>query len=245
MKTLIIDIETAPSLAYLWGLFNQNVGLSQVVAATEVICFAAKWAGQRKTVFYSVHTHGREAMVQAAHDLLDEADVVVHYNGTRFDVPHLNREFLMAGLTPPAPFDQVDLLRVVRRRFRFLSNKLDHVVTSLGLDGKASHEGFDLWRKCMEGDPAAWKRMERYNRQDVKITEALYERLLPWVQNHPARPLYDGSSGCPVCGSDRVQRRGYSYTKVSKFQRWHCQGCGAWLRSPKREATTDLRQAAL
>lgn len=244
VKTLLIDIETSPNLAYVWSLFNQDVALSQIHKTTEVICFAAKWQGERKMYFASVHEDGKDAMVLLARDLLDEADVVMHYNGKRFDIPHLNREILLAGLTPPAPFQQIDLYSVVKRRFKFQSGKLAHVAKQLGLAGKVKHEGFELWVKCMMGQKTAWKTMKRYNKQDVHLLEDVYERLQPWVPNHPSRTLYDGAGDCPVCGHDRLQRRGYAYTKVSKYQRWQCQGCGAWLRSGKRSAGLDIRQAA-
>lgn len=246
MRTLFLDIETAPSTAYVWSLFDQHVPLARVISPGQVLCFAAKWQGAKTMTFRSVHEHGREKMLEDAHALLDEADVVIHYNGTKFDIPHLNAEFVVEGMAPPAPFKQIDLYRTVRRRFRMLSRKLDFVAQQLGLGGKVKHEGFDLWVLCMEGDPSAWRRMEKYNRQDVKLLEDLYARLLPWIPNHPSRPLYDGSGACPLCGAghERLQRRGYSYTSVSAFQRWQCQECKGWLRSKKREGdTADVRQA--
>jgi hypothetical protein len=201
-----------------------------------MLCFAAKFLGERQMHFYSVHEHGRSKMVKAVHKLLDEADVLLHYNGTRFDIPHINRELLVAGLKPPSPYQQIDLCTIVQRRFRFISSKLEHVSVALGLKGKVSHEGFDLWKKCMLGDEAAWKRMERYNKQDVRLLEELYEALQPWIPNHPHRGLFDEQVAvCPNCGSKGLQRRGFAYTRVSKYQRFQCKDCGAWTRSSQRD----------
>jgi len=245
MRTLCLDIETRPAEGYIWGLFDQNVGLNQMIRPASVICFAAKWLDvKRSTVFYSVHRDGREAMLQAAHDLLTEADVVMTYNGKQFDLKHLNREFLEAGMAPPAPYQQIDLYLVAKARFRFISNKLEHVSTQLGLGGKGKHEGFDLWRKCIDGDDDAWKRMEKYNKQDVKLLEDLYPLLQPWIPSHPNRALYDDLDGCPTCGSDNLQKRGFSRTATSTFQRWQCQDCGTWSRSGKRVSGVDLRRDA-
>lgn len=245
MRILAIDIETSPSLAHIWSLWDQTVGLSQLQSTTEVICFAAKWLDEKRSmVFRSVHTHGHEEMIRAAHALLDEADVVMTYNGKKFDVPHLNREFVQLGLQPPAPYAQIDLYTVAKGKFRFISNKLEHVSTELGLKGKVKHEGFELWKKCLAGDDAAWKRMERYNRQDVVLLEDLYHVLQPWIQGHPNRALYGDLTGCPSCGSDKLQRRGFSYTATSKFQRWQCTACGGWYRSGRRIVGSDLRRDA-
>lgn len=228
----------------MWGLWDQNISPKQLVEATEMLCFAAKFMDDRKMHFYSVHEHGQKKMVKAAHDLLDEADVLLHYNGTRFDVPHLNREFITHGLTPPSPYQQIDLCRVVQRRFRFVSSKLEHVSVALGLKGKVSHEGFELWKKCLAGDEPAWKRMERYNRQDVRLLEEMYDVLQPWIPNHPHRGLYDETGGCPNCGSEKMQRRGYAYTRVSKYQRLQCKGCGAWSRGSHREGAVARQGVA-
>jgi hypothetical protein len=170
--------------------------------------------------------------------------VVVHYNGVKFDIPHLNREFLLAGLTPPSPYKQVDLCNVVKKRFRFVSNKLQHVAESLGLGSKVDTD-FDLWVGCMKDDPKAWKLMEKYNRQDVKLTERLYHWLLPWIDGHPSRRLYDGVTGCPACASSNLVRRGYAYTNLGKFVRYRCSDCGSYFRDSRRISGVTVQGAAL
>lgn len=243
MKLLTIDIETSPNLAHVWGLWNQNVGLSQLLEAGEVICFAAKWYGAEEVLFFSTFHNGKQEMIAAAHELLDKADAVVHYNGSAFDIPHLNREFVEAGLNPPSPYEQIDLLKVVKKQFRFPSNKLDYVTRALGLDQKVQHAGHQLWIKCMAGDYQSWEVMKGYNVQDVRITEQLYDRLLPWISSHPVHGLYVDSEEmlCPNCGSSELERRGRAYTRVSVFQRYQCKRCGKWSRGSKRLDGVDVR----
>lgn len=246
MRTLVIDIETRPNLAYVWGLWDQNVGLSQLVEAGSVVCFAAKWVGERRVMFWSDHHDGHDVMVKAAHDLLSEADAVVHYNGRAFDIKHLHREMLLAGLAPPAAHKDIDLLTVVRSRFKFASNKLDHVASELGLGSKLQHSGFDLWVRCMAGDDRAWAQMKRYNMQDVRLTEALYERVRPWVKNHPNMALYadDGPDrSCPSCGSGDLMSRGYMMTAVARYRRLQCKACGAWSQVRTSDKTAALKSA--
>lgn len=227
MKILHLDIETAPNRVYSWGLFNQNIGINQIVEPGYTLCFAAKWHGVNRLMF-----HAGDDMAEAAWNLLDEADVVVHYNGTKFDIPTLNKEFLIKGLTPPSPYHQIDLLKTMRRVFRFTSNKLDYVTQALGMAGKVQHKGMELWHECMEGDAKAWKEMEKYNKQDVKLTEELYNRLLPWIENHPNHALYLNKPIkdfiCPSCGGHDLRPRGYYTTKTQKYKRFRCEGCGTW-----------------
>lgn len=237
LKILTVDIETSPIEAHVWGLFNQNVGINQVMKPTRMISFAAKWYGKKSVEFRSVFHDGPEAMVQRAWDLINEADILITYNGISFDMKHLNREFVLAGMTPPSPVQHIDLLNVVKKNFRFPSNKLQYVTTALGLSGKVSHEGHGLWVRCLAGDEQAWKLMRRYNIGDVILTEQLYDRLLPWVHNHPN---IDGS-GCSNCGSANLIREGYAYTAQGKYQRFHCADCGKWGRSSKSETLRSTR----
>lgn len=234
IKILTIDIETRPSLAYVWGLWDQNIGLNQIEETGTVISWAAKWYGEKKVHFASDYHDGHDVMIKYAWDLLDEADVVVGYNSKSFDMKHLNREFVLAGYPPPTPYVDIDLLSVVKQRFRFTSNKLQHVSVELGIGSKVQHDGFDLWLGCMRNDPKSWNTMKKYNKQDVVLTEQVYERLLPWIKNHPHRGLYGGDKdGCPRCGHAHVIKRGFAHTPTSSFQIVQCKSCGGYSRLSK------------
>jgi hypothetical protein len=232
-RILTLDIETSPALADVWKLWDNNVALNQLREVTHVIGVGYKWLGERQVHFTSDHAPGHAEMVREAWQVLDDCDVVVHFNGTTFDIPHLHREFLLAGLTPPSPFKQVDLLRVVKKNFRFLSNKLDHVSQQLGIGHKVHHSGHSLWVKCMAGDEAAWKKMETYCKGDVRLTEKLYERLLPWASTLPHQGLFVEDADepiCPRCGSTKLQKRGTKAVQFQTYQQFNCGNCGGWLR---------------
>mgnify|MGYP001828004289 CR=1 FL=1 len=235
-KLLVLDIETSPNVGYFWGgLFDNNFGLNQVTEWGGVICFAAKWYGKSKVHFASDFHDGHENMVQAAWDLLDEADAVCHFNGKAFDIKHLNREFLLQGLTPPSPFKDIDLLTAARGNFKFSSNKLQHITEALELGSKVEHEGFDLWKKCMAGDTKAWARMKKYNVGDITITEAVYEQLRPWIKGHPHVGLWTGDSdNCRTCNSSALGRRGHYRTNTGVYYKFQCKDCGTYSRSRNR-----------
>lgn len=211
-----------------------------------MICFAAKWNDKPRIMFHSEFHDGREEMVSRAHSLLDEADIVVHWNGKSFDVPHLQREFLVFGLKPPSPFKQIDLMKVVKKEFRFPSNKLDYVAQQLLGKAKVSHTGHNLWMQCLQRDPKAWALMKKYNREDVRLTDELYEYLRPWIKGHPHVGLYlgDDVDRCSNCGSEDLERRGFAHTAISTFQQYRCRECGSWSRSGKAVARVDVRGQA-
>lgn len=242
MKILAWDIETFPHNVWRWSLFGDSpVALNQILEPGHVASFAARWVGEPKSSikFFSDQT-GHEDMVREAYDLMSEADALLSWNGEGFDSKHMKREFLLLGLTPMAPFKEIDLMKTVRAEFKFASNKLEYVSRALGLQGKVSHEGFDLWVKCMQGDTAAWARMEKYNKQDVHLLIDLYKILLPWIKNHPNANLF-GGDGCGRCGQDTLQKRGFRYTQTGAYQRYQCQSCGAWSSTGKASSRSDIR----
>jgi DNA polymerase elongation subunit (family B) len=246
VKILLLDIETSPNTAHVWGLWNQNIGLSQLRESSRVLCWAAKWYDETEIHFSSEHTTRHKTMIKRIHSLLSKADAVCHYNGTKFDIPTLQKEFLKYGLPPPAPFKQIDLLRTARSQFRFPSNKLDYVAQQLGLGKKVKHEGHELWLKCMAGDDEAWVTMERYNRNDVVLLEQVYNVLRPWIKNHPNMSTFTGRPVCPTCGSTHSQRRGTRVNLLGTYERYQCLDCGRWhtgTRMIKKMALDDRRIA--
>lgn len=237
MKVLFLDIETTPIEAYTWGIWQQNVAISQIIAPTRMLCWAAKWEGEDYVYFASEKDWTREVMVQEIYDLVCQADAVCHYNGTQFDMKHLNREFLELGLPPPENYKNIDLLRVVKQSFKFPSNKLEYVALTLGIGSKLENPGMKMWIDALAGDAAAWQLMEEYNVQDVLLLERLYEKLQGWIKGHPNRALWveDQSNPiCPNCGGTHLILKGIERpARVNAYQRYKCNDCGANSRGRK------------
>lgn len=238
MKILLADIETAPNIAYVWGLFKENIPIQRLISSGYILSWAAKWYGEDKIMFDSIQHKPAVDMLNEIHGLLDAADVVVHYNGSNFDIPTLNKEFVVNRMAPPSPYYQVDLLKVARNQFRFPSNKLAYVTEALGLTKKVEHIGWELWVRCMNGDPEAWKMMEEYNKGDIPPLEDLYNMLRPWIRNHPNHALYqEDKAVCPTCGGKHYHRRGKVTTRAGVYERYQCQSCGTWFRGNKNQVS--------
>lgn len=233
MKILLLDIETSPNTAYVWGIWQENIPLARLIDTSSILCWSAKWFGKKNTIFNSSFHSSHRDMLVHIHSLLDEADQVVTFNGNKFDLKVLNKEFFLLGLAPPSPYKSVDLYQTVKSKFKFVSNKLAHVCEQLGIGKKVETE-FSLWVKCMENDPKAWKLMEKYNKNDVTgLLEPLYKRIKPWIKGHANHSVLNGRASCPVCGSTKYHARGYALTAAGRYSRFQCQGCGHWFRSNK------------
>lgn len=240
-RIVFLDIETSPMETLVWSLREPHIGTNQVIKPPRVICMAWKWKGE-PVQFDAEWLSGKRTFVRQVWKVLDEADVIVHYNGRSFDVPHLNREFLEIGLKPPAPYAQLDLYRTIRSVFNFPSNRLEYVVGKLTENEKIKTD-MDLWKGVRAKDGRACAQMKKYNERDVEVLEDLYARMLPWIKQHPNVALYQDSEGltCSVCSSPKLERRGFSYTATGKYQRYQCKKCGKWMRGTSRIATTGVR----
>ena len=232
VKTLVLDIETQPALVYAWGLWDQNVGLNQIVDRGGVLSWAGMWAGEEHVMFDSIQRNSRHDMLLNMYNLLEEADEVVGWNSNSFDLKHLNGEFWLQGWAPPAPYKRIDLMRVVKSNFKMLSNKLEFNLQERLGEHKLKHEGFELWTKCIAGDKEAWRIMEEYNCQDTIRTEQLYQTLRPWIPGSGVnRSAEELAHVCPECGGKHLQRRGVARTTTQQYRRYQCVDCGTWSRA--------------
>jgi predicted RNA-binding Zn-ribbon protein involved in translation (DUF1610 family) len=232
-KILLLDIETAPNIAYVWGLWKQNINPEFIAANGYVLCWTAKWLGSKEVMFKRIRKGKEASLLGPIHKLLDQAHAVIHYNGKKFDIPTLNKEFLTHGMSPPSPYKQVDLLQTMWSTFRFPSNKLDYIAQTLEIGEKLRHEGPQLWIGCMRDDPQSWKTMEAYNRHDVVLLEKLYLKLRPWIKGHPNIGAIAGVPACPNCGSEDFKRDQTHLAQVLKYERYQCNGCDTWFRGTK------------
>lgn len=243
-RILTLDVETAPMLVYVFGLWKQNVGINQIVEPTRMLCWAAKWHGDKRVHFASEWDDGVDEMRARLFGLMDEADYYCTWNGISFDIPQIQREFLIGGNGPVPPAGQIDLMKVARKSLYLPSYKLDYVSQYLGVGQKMPTGGFDLWRGCLDGDVRAQKTMARYNKHDVVITDGVLEKLMPYVNLAPTSLILDTDAPLcsnPLCRSVNLQSRGVYRTALSEFRRYRCSDCGKWSRARTATVRAGLR----
>lgn len=231
-KILVLDLEWEPAQAYVWRMWDQNIQPDMLIDHGGMLCFSASYMGSKEFFFFSKWKDGRLGMAKAASRLLEECDAVVTYNGDRYDLPKITGEILLAGLTPPPPVTSIDLLKAVKK-FGFNMNRLAYIAPLLGIGSKLKHEGFHLWKGVMAGCEKSQKKMERYCIQDVRVTKRLYNKIKPFITNHPFFGL--AAHECGTCGSKKVQKRGVYRTKHFITQRLHCQNCGSWQKGTRKK----------
>ena len=243
VNILLLDIETAPILVTIWRLWKQVVDTKQVLSDWYIMSYAAKWLYGDTMISSSLSgaeliTQNDSRLLVELNYLLDSADIIITYNGSRFDLPKINTRFLLHNLTIPGKYQHIDLLKVVKENFSFSSNSLGYVCRQLGLSTKDESK-YEWWQQAYFGDEEAMEKLQLYNNQDVIALEDLYMKLRPWVTNHPNLNLYAETieHRCGVCGGSNLTPRGYSMTAVGKYPVHKCNDCGALLRERRSVLT--------
>lgn len=230
-KILTIDIERLPGTAYVWDPRTDYISPKNFKEWPRLLCFAARWYGQKRMIF-EAEWIDRDRMIERAYDLYCEADIVVTFNGVRFDNKHLKSDWLLAGFPPPLPWKDLDLFQQVKQ-FGFESKSLDSVSKRLGRPGKLSYYDMEGAWAAVGGDKAAQKQLKTYNFGDVELTEWLHDRLTGWMHNAPFKGAVGDDKICNQCGSkDLTLQLTQKYRAVVlDYALYRCDNCGGLLRA--------------
>jgi hypothetical protein len=262
LKILVLDIETSPLVSYTWGLFDQNIALNQIESEWSVLSWSAKYYTDKSGVTYGPHNkimyqdqrnekdiRNDKKLLQGIWDLLNDSDITLTQNGVAFDLKKLNARFIMNGMKPPSPHKNIDTLKIAKKHFAFTSNKLEWMTKKLCTKNKKmktkKFQGFDLWKECLAGNQDAFKEMQAYNEMDVLSLEELYHHLSPWDSTLNFSLYSDDTDIKCNCGTTKIQKRGFHYTKVGKYQKFTCLSCGSWFTGKLNLLTKSKKKSLL
>jgi len=232
---LFLDIETKPLELFGWGIRDQHIAINQIKEDWELICWAAKWKGSDKIMSAIVPVRkGKNAdlrVLKPLWKLMDKAKIIVGHNIDAFDIPKINARLIANDFKPPTRTRTLDTLKMARQRFKFTSNKLEYLAKFLGLDVQKYVDrlfnGMDLWIEFMKGNKKARAEMIKYNKQDVVVLEAVFNKLMPWYKttiNFNVYNTLDSTIRCH-CGSTSFKKNGTTEVGVGVYQRYLCLKC--------------------
>lgn len=237
-RTLILDIETSPLLAYVWGIRDQHIGLDQIHTDWHIMAWSGKWLGEKEIHYYDrrdCKDGDDKPILLPLWKLLNEADIVITQNGKKFDSRKINARFMLNGMKRPKPYKHFDTYLLARNVADFTSNRLEYLTAKFcKKHRKLTHpkySGWKLWVECLKGNRAAWNEMRAYNIEDVLSTEELYLLIRSWApESFPhVYPLTDASMECGTCGHKGRMVEGKVRRTNKKVYRQHsCPKCGSW-----------------
>lgn len=227
-RILLFDIETSPNLAYVWGKYEQDVIAYK--KEWQLLSVAWKWIGEKtqSLCLGDLGAKDDKLLTKKVWELFQDADIIIAHNGDKFDIKKCRARFIFHKMKPTKRLVTIDTRKVAKSHFAFNSNSLDDLGAHLGVGRKVKHEGITLWLKCMANDTAAWRRMKKYNEQDVELLYRVYLAMKPWITNHPSLAALKERKGCPNCGSDRVMKKGVRANHTRLRQQMLCKDCHSW-----------------
>jgi len=236
-KILMFDLEVSPMLAYTYNYYEGNV--LKVVEPQKLLCFSYKWLGEKGKPKVITLIDGEKDpkndfwITYELWRLLDEANLAIAHNGSRFDAKMANTFFVEHNLKPPAPYKMVDTLTAARQKFKFPSNKLDELGKFLGVGQKTEVTCGDLWENCLKGDKKSYDLMAKYCANDVSLMEKIYWKLMPFANMPMINKLVNEELVCPVCGNRHFHKKG-KVPDATQGPSWRylCTSCGHSVKVP-------------
>lgn len=231
-RVLCLDIEWRPTKAYVWGAWQENILPEKIIEHGGLLCVGAQWVGEKEVEVFTEWELGHREMLERIRQMMSDADAVIGYNSDKFDLRKLEGEFVLNKMKFPPPIPSIDLIKSIRKMGFFMA-RLGFIGPFLGIGAKLENGGMSLWTKVIDGDKKAQDKMKKYCAQDVRLTTKLYERIKPYIKNHPR--LTDDVETCPSCGGNHTQHRGFNRSRYFKTQRIQCISCGHWFQGKRQK----------
>lgn len=242
-RILFWDLESSLIEGYFFGIWKQNIPMTSIKKHAHLL--SNSWAfddGEVQGVRLTpddVRTGNDLHVVIDTIQAIEKADLIVTFNGKKFDVKMLNTRALFWGLPPIKYPKHIDLMQDSKRVFKFPSNSMQNISMYLGLGGKIQTGGIGLWQRCANHEDwsdcdDALEAMLKYGKGDIVATRDLYKRIKGWSKNTPNVGIISkGINGldvknnsellCVHCGSNDVTMMNQKgYTSVSAFDLYRC-----------------------
>lgn len=260
-KILYFDLECSLMQAYTFNIWNTNIAGSRINKHSHLL--SNSWAFDDEEVQGIRLT---PEQVKAGDDLLvvidmikaiEQADVLVSYNGISFDKRVLNTRALYHNLPPIRWGKHFDVMREIKKNFKFPSNSMDNVSAYLGIEGKNTSNHQKLWERCFEWwnheeCEEALKQMLVYGKQDIVVLRNLHKRIMGWDKSGVNIGLITKEINgvntkdnhellCSHCGSkdvDKLTPKGY--TTTTSYSVYRCGNSSCRGLSKSNAAGTKL-----
>jgi len=241
------DLEVSPALGYFYPP-TWETGILKTMERQKLMSFAWQLVGTKKIhtwclndfVDYSRDPRDDRALTEELHTILSDADILLGQNSDNFDVKMANYFFIMNDLEPIPPTKYLDTKKIAKRYFRFLNNTLDNLGEELGVGGKTKVTVKDLWEDAfLHQDPEAWRLMNEYCANDVRVTTEIYLKMRGFMHSHPSVSRISGDfDSCPRCGSFSFRIKAYRTSNTTRYHQFQCNDCHGYF-SDRKGMTED------
>lgn len=214
-------------------------GLTLKADICSVICFGYRIMGEKETKCINAwdfpewkkDVNNDKPLLEAAYEILKDADAVITHNGRRFDEKFFKTRLMINDMPPlPLGMKHIDTCQLAKRNLYTFNNKLDTLGKLFAKERKLENGGWDLWVRVRKRDAKAMQLMTKYCIQDVVVLSKIFKKLIHLSKGLPNHNLFHVGQKhlCPSCGSTRLIGRGYNLTKTRSYKRLQCKDCHSW-----------------
>ena len=150
VNVLFWDLESSLMEGMFFRIWQENIQFKRITKQSHLL--TASWAfndepvqGVRITPDDVATSNDFDIVVKMV-QAINKADIIVTFNGKRFDSKLLNTRALFWGLPPIKPVKHIDLFEQSKRLFKFPSNSMQNISMYLGENGKLATSS-DLWER--------------------------------------------------------------------------------------------------
>lgn len=250
-KILVFDIECTGMILESYGLYNQNHSHKDIIEDWSILSYAA-WFTDEDGIHYQDNRNNPDyrddrAIIEGLHNLISQADWIVGHNSDKFDLKKFNTKAEKYNLPSRHDPVQYDTLKMLKARYALPSNSLDYAAKYFELkERKSLHGKFPgkmLFDECKKGNLEAWNELEAYNKQDVKVTWELFQRLAKHDKKINLNAFYQKQT-C-ICGNQEFFKNGLKYARNATYQIWRCKVCSKCFIGKENLIEKDIRKGFL
>ncbi len=224
-RILLFDIETSYSVVATFSLYPESISHANILKEPFIICYSYMWLGDTKVNGVAITSKDAKLgndkkIVEKLLSVVDQADLVIGHNGDKFDIKYLKARALRHGLQPLNNIRTLDTLKIARKNFKLMSNRLDYLGHYLGVGVKDKVSNIE-WLNALSGDKNSIRKLLTYNKRDVILLRDVYLKLRPWVENHPNIAIITNGN-CPSCGEYEVKQHKVRVANKSVYWQMKC-----------------------
>lgn len=163
------DLKANVGFMLCWGLLHTDgTVVSDVITRREIMSTAIE---------------PDKRVVASCLKAIEGVDVLVTYNGERFDIPFLRSRAMVHGLRFPAygQKQHIDLYWATRRLTKLTNNRMGTLSAFLGGTDKDSYD-VRVWNRARRGDGEALGHIYSHNISDLQITQERFIALGPYMK---------------------------------------------------------------
>lgn len=215
MKTLVFDIE-ATNLAANFGV---------------ILCISYKWLDEKTVHTIRIDQFKRFKtdptndidVVRKFETVFNSADRVVAHYGKKFDKTFINTRRLIHGLPVLPNTKLIDTWRIAKDHLRLNSNRLETLISALGVKTQKTPLSGPVWVKAMAGDRKAISYVVEHCIADVKALEEVFLKLRPFITETENPTLHK-------CNPKYMLSNGHRVADKKLYKRLFCTKCSGWFR---------------